>query len=161
MERFLAHSHSWKGEKSKPLDNFIPKFEGCECRLAKHPREMADLICVADLVALRADRMSYMPVPAGLHLKKDCDEEQAMAWQPSSRRRVLTFIGQRPQAIWGYLGLRPSRSESSSAFCCVCSHGKTRRCDTRGLFQDDRDGGMRDWLDADMVVKSILGTSSA
>jgi len=65
----LAHSHSWKGEKSKPLDNIIPKFDECESRLAKHPREMADLICVADLVTLRADRRSYMPIPAGVNLE--------------------------------------------------------------------------------------------
>jgi uncharacterized protein DUF6602 len=64
----LAHSHSWKGENSKPLDNFIPKFDEREGRLAKHPREMVDLICVADLVTLSADRNSYMPIPAGSHL---------------------------------------------------------------------------------------------
>jgi len=59
----LAHSHSWKGEKSKPLDNIIPKFEKADKSLVQHPREVMDFICVADLVTVVAQRYSYFVVP--------------------------------------------------------------------------------------------------
>lgn len=45
----LAHSHSWKGEKSTPIDNIEHKLEKVDRAVITHPREMLDLVCVADL----------------------------------------------------------------------------------------------------------------
>lgn len=45
----LAHSHSWKSNNSKPVQNIENKLIAEDRRLVKHPRDMIDLICVADL----------------------------------------------------------------------------------------------------------------
>ena len=45
----LAHSHSWKGEKSKPEDNIRQKLLVSDILYVSHPRECLDLLCVADL----------------------------------------------------------------------------------------------------------------
>lgn len=46
----LAHSHSWKGEASTPVDN-VDKAVLAMCNAASHPSELLDIICVADLAA--------------------------------------------------------------------------------------------------------------
>jgi len=45
----LAHSHSWKGHKSTPVENVTNKLIEEDQKLVDHPRKMIDLICVADL----------------------------------------------------------------------------------------------------------------
>ena len=45
----LAHSHSWKGKNSTPLDNIETKLVESDLKFAKHPRECLDLLCVSDL----------------------------------------------------------------------------------------------------------------
>lgn len=44
----LAHSHSWKGQASKPIDNINNALKAGETN-SDHPRLGPDLICVADL----------------------------------------------------------------------------------------------------------------
>ncbi|GHD43381.1 hypothetical protein GCM10017083_09450 [Thalassobaculum fulvum] len=44
----LAHSHSWKGEKSKPIENIQSALEATASKVA-HPRLEMDVLCVADL----------------------------------------------------------------------------------------------------------------
>lgn len=44
----LAHSHSWKGERSDPLGNIDSALKKSETA-APHPRFELDLVCVADL----------------------------------------------------------------------------------------------------------------
>jgi hypothetical protein len=45
----LAHSHSWKGEDSRPNDNVNNSLNQSDLQFVRHPRETLDLICVADL----------------------------------------------------------------------------------------------------------------
>lgn len=45
----LAHSHSWKGEKSQPTDNIERKLLEEYQLKVKHPKLSLDFICVADL----------------------------------------------------------------------------------------------------------------
>jgi hypothetical protein len=47
----LAHSHSWKGAASTPVDNVTDNLWESDRNHAAHPREMLDLLCVADLAA--------------------------------------------------------------------------------------------------------------
>ncbi|WLT36862.1 hypothetical protein NON20_12200 [Synechocystis sp. B12] len=47
----LAHSHSWKGEKSTPIENIKTKLIIEDQNHVDHPRKMLDLLCVADLAA--------------------------------------------------------------------------------------------------------------
>jgi hypothetical protein len=46
----LAHSHSWKGDASTPVDN-VDQAVVAMCNRASHPSELLDIICVADLAA--------------------------------------------------------------------------------------------------------------
>lgn len=45
----LAHSHSWKAGKSKPLDNIAKLMRKATENKVSHPRELIDLVCVGDL----------------------------------------------------------------------------------------------------------------
>jgi hypothetical protein len=50
----LAHSHDWKAEKSTPLENVSHRLYSADQQLIKHPREMLDVLCVADLATWAA-----------------------------------------------------------------------------------------------------------
>lgn len=56
----LAHSHSWKGEKSKPLDNIESKLIREDEKSVPHPRYLLDLLCVADLAAWTSTKMTFL-----------------------------------------------------------------------------------------------------
>lgn len=45
----LAQSHSWKQSNSKPIENIERKIFEYDRQYTKHPRDMIDVICVADL----------------------------------------------------------------------------------------------------------------
>ncbi|MBD2094873.1 hypothetical protein H6F90_06860 [Trichocoleus sp. FACHB-591] len=45
----LSHSHSWKGKTSTPVKRINNYLEKADSENVKHPREMLDLVCVADL----------------------------------------------------------------------------------------------------------------
>lgn len=47
----LAHSHSWKGQKSTPEENIGQKLTESDAKFASHPRQQLDILCVADLAA--------------------------------------------------------------------------------------------------------------
>lgn len=56
----LAHSHSWKNENSKPIENIENTLFTEDSRHIHHPREMLDLICVADLATWVANKITYI-----------------------------------------------------------------------------------------------------
>ncbi len=47
----LAHSHVWQGAKSAPLENVGKTLHEANLACVKHPRELLDLICIADLAS--------------------------------------------------------------------------------------------------------------
>lgn len=55
----LAHSHSWKGKKSTPLENIETKLLSEDLLQVGHPRLMLDLVCVADLAAWTSSIMTF------------------------------------------------------------------------------------------------------
>lgn len=55
----LAHSHSWKGEKSTPLENIKAKLIDEDKSHVDHPRKALDLLCVADLAAWSSTIMTF------------------------------------------------------------------------------------------------------
>ncbi|TWT37648.1 hypothetical protein KOR34_26060 [Posidoniimonas corsicana] len=55
----LAHSHVWKREKSTPEENVTVKLETESGRVAEHPRELLDVLCVADLGAWTQDSLAF------------------------------------------------------------------------------------------------------
>jgi hypothetical protein len=45
----LAHSHSWKSPRAKPVENVTKTLRAFQNLSTLHPREMVDVVCVADL----------------------------------------------------------------------------------------------------------------
>lgn len=56
----LAHSHRWKKEKSKPQENISNKLLTEDQNIVRHPREMLDVLCVADLGVWTAMKSPYI-----------------------------------------------------------------------------------------------------
>lgn len=54
----LAHSHSWKAPESQPLVNIENKLLESDKSRIQYPREMLDLVCVADLATWAGVRFS-------------------------------------------------------------------------------------------------------
>lgn len=65
----LAHSHDWKGEKSKPLKNIIDAIHQFDRMSITHPFQMPDIICVADL-AVWKKTILIMPKQPGLSIRR-------------------------------------------------------------------------------------------
>ena len=56
----LAHSHSWKGEKSTPIENIENKIIAEDKIHVDHPRKLLDLLCVADLAAWSSSILTFV-----------------------------------------------------------------------------------------------------
>ena len=56
----LAHSHSWKGKNSTPVENINKALMEADLEHVRHPRECLDLIAVSDLSSWHASKMSYL-----------------------------------------------------------------------------------------------------
>jgi hypothetical protein len=56
----LAHSHSWKGEKSTPIENIENTWWESDLKFVSHPIECIDFICVADLATWRQMKMTFL-----------------------------------------------------------------------------------------------------
>jgi hypothetical protein len=56
----LAHSHSWKGSNSTPVENVTSSLHESDQLHTKHPSEMLDLVCVADLATWTAGRTTFL-----------------------------------------------------------------------------------------------------
>ena len=56
----LAHSHSWKSERSAPTKHIGNLLWENNFAIAKHPSEMLDLVCVADLATWSAQKLTFI-----------------------------------------------------------------------------------------------------
>lgn len=56
----LAHSHSWKKQKSQPLINIKAALIEADRCYVKHPIECLDFLVVADLAAWTVNKMTYL-----------------------------------------------------------------------------------------------------
>ena len=56
----LAHSHSWKGESSTPVQNITENLLVADCLHVDHPRRALDIICVADLCTWASFKLTYI-----------------------------------------------------------------------------------------------------
>lgn len=56
----LAHSHSWKGEQSRPTENIEAKLINEDENHVDHPRKILDLLCVADLASWSSSIMTFV-----------------------------------------------------------------------------------------------------
>lgn len=55
----LAHSHSWKSANSTPVQNVTSNLQSGDLMHTKHPREMLDLVCIADLAVWGASKLTF------------------------------------------------------------------------------------------------------
>jgi hypothetical protein len=67
----LAHSHSWKRENSKPQENISNKLLADDLNIIRHPREMLDVLCVADLGVWTALKSLYLGPKCFEHPEQD------------------------------------------------------------------------------------------
>lgn len=56
----LAHSHIWKNAGSKPFNNIENKLVEGDKKYVKHPNQILDLLCVADLATWNSFAISYI-----------------------------------------------------------------------------------------------------
>jgi hypothetical protein len=56
----LAHSHSWQGAKSKPIQNIEDALWDSDAAAVGHPRECIDFITVSDLATWKVTKMTYL-----------------------------------------------------------------------------------------------------
>ncbi len=56
----LAHSHSWKGKKAKPIANIEKTLWESDLEYVKHPIECIDFVCVADLATWSVSKTTYL-----------------------------------------------------------------------------------------------------
>lgn len=56
----LAHSHSWKNSNSKPLENIEANLWKEDLINIKHPKQIPDIICVADLATWSSTKMAFI-----------------------------------------------------------------------------------------------------
>ena len=57
----LAHSHSWQAPASTPRENITRAIEEVNQSAAGHPREILDVLCVADLGSWVLRKHEYLP----------------------------------------------------------------------------------------------------
>jgi hypothetical protein len=56
----LAHSHEWKRPKSKPIETITKNLLKADLEKIQHPREMLDLVCVADLACWTSIKTAWI-----------------------------------------------------------------------------------------------------
>ena len=56
----LAHSHSWQGAKSKPIENIEKALWDSDAATVNHPRECIDFLTVSDLATWEVTKMTYL-----------------------------------------------------------------------------------------------------
>lgn len=83
----LAHSHSWKSPKSKPIDIVNKCLIETDLSFTQHPREMIDLICVADLALWKASKIPWFGPESVPY-----SEESLPEWAPRTGVPLTSFM---------------------------------------------------------------------
>ena len=95
----LAHSHSWKGPNSKPIQNIEQKLWEWDKSVIQHPRERLDLVTVADLATWATSSMTFF----GPAMQSD--------WAP-----MAPIYGDHGSASTGYIEHAPTMEGQTSHF---------------------------------------------
>ena len=102
----LSHSHSWKGKKSKPIENIEKKWIEADHSFAQHPRSSLDLICVSDLGLWSPVKFTFIATP-------DSDSD------PRLRALRPFFPDPVGTARTAYAGYIPSRDHSRLTYTSI------------------------------------------
>ena len=90
----LAHSHSWKGDNSKPEDNIGLKLYLSDILHVSHPRQTLDLLCVADLGTWVSSKITFVgpgTVPGWASLDTEIHLQYGLEGSAQS-----TYVGHTP-----------------------------------------------------------------
>ena len=98
----LAHSHAWQGQDSRPLENIEAELTSSLATVA-HPRDLLDVLCVADLGLWTASRTAWL------------GPGQLTEWTPELER----IYGARGSAMAAYVGSWPEYESQDVHFTPV------------------------------------------
>lgn len=98
----LAHSHSWKGDKSTPEDNIQGKLYDSDAAYVYHPRHQLDILCVADLATWTSSVSTFI----GPH--------QVLDWAP-----MIQCYGENGSASSAYVGHAYSYQKELEQFTSI------------------------------------------
>ncbi len=95
----LAHSHSWRGELSTPLENVIKRLQVADQEFVRHPREMIDIFCVADLATWVSFKTTWIgpgmvpdwTVMAGIYGQRGAATSSYVCHSMQSQNQKSTF----------------------------------------------------------------------
>ncbi len=114
----LAHSHSWKGDKSTPVENIEASLWAADEKFVSHPIECIDLLCVSDLATWTVHKMTFLSPKLPSYT-----ETMAARYGPDGSALtgyICHAIGQERQAdFFSPLGLLLSRLFSQLAWSFV------------------------------------------
>lgn len=112
----LAHSHSWKGDKSTPIENVESSLWAADKKFVGHPVECIDVLCVSDLATWTVQKMTYI----GPKVLPSYSETMATLYGPNGSAQTAYCchaIGQEGQAdFFSPLGLLLSHLYSELAW---------------------------------------------
>lgn len=60
MYGLLAHSHDWQGASATPTENVTRALRNADLAEVHHPREMLDILCVADLATWSSSQLTFI-----------------------------------------------------------------------------------------------------
>lgn len=133
----LAHSHDWKGVKSKPLANVANKLLESDLKCVSHPRECLDLVCISDLATWASFKLPMSKVNfkrGGQHYHK---------WEPGPWTGFgQSFKDMYPEGSDPYKNFTPIGSVLSKLFSKLALSDK-RLDKLSRYFQLTVDGGFR------------------
>ena len=101
----LAHSHSWKSDKSKPEQIIAQKLEEADAFYVSHPRFQLDLLCVADLAAWVSSTVTFL------------GPRQVADWAT-----MVPIYGPNGSATSGYIGHTRSHAQQFTPLGAFISH---------------------------------------
>ena len=102
----IAHSHSWKSPKSTPVDNIERALWKTIETDIEHPREMLDIICVADLCEWSITKMPYI----GPNINAGSQRQNEI---------VREMYGDDGAVLTGYVRCEKDLRDLSNKFCPI------------------------------------------
>lgn len=78
----LAHSHSWKNNASTPIENIENALMAADESLIKHPIQMPDLLCIADLACWSTMKLHVPVITSNYICHSDRNQELAVSYTP-------------------------------------------------------------------------------
>lgn len=108
----LAHSHSWKGKNSKPMENVnkrLPESDNSDKLGISHPRECLDVLCVADLATWTMQKMTFLSPQRLIANNAGCLDTAAECL-------LNSFLGPDGSALSSYVGYTSSSGPSVESF---------------------------------------------